>query len=162
MKRMHCPQEAEVTKAARAGNLEASLQDASLRAHTATCDVCRGVIEASSWMQALAQAPGSNRALPDASLVYWRARLSEQEAEAEKAQDILDWAELAAGAGAAGLAGWGVWHWVSIQGSIASLDRGLQFAAGIYSAPGFLLAAGGAFAVLALVVVLTYPELADE
>src|SRR5579862_9240936 len=134
MKRMDCPQEEAVTKAVRAGSLDASLQ-----AHVAACEICRVIVDAWTWMQALADAPGSNRTLPDASLVYWRARLSEQEVEAEKAQDILDWAELAAGVVAIGFAGWGAWHWTAIQGLVTGLLEGRQLHTAPYTTPALAL-----------------------
>jgi hypothetical protein len=137
-----------------------------LEAHAAGCEVCRGVAEAANWMQSLAQAPGSSRALADASLVYWRARFSEQEAESDKAQEILDWAELAAGVVAIGFGGWGAWRWATIQGWIGGLIAGLADGAtrwtGFYAAPAAALSAGGALGLVALVLVLTYPGVVDE
>jgi len=47
----------------------------------------REIVLASQWMQSLAQSC-QRPTLPDASLLWWRAQLSEKHAKVEKAQEF--------------------------------------------------------------------------
>ena len=110
MRHANCPREVEVLKAIRAGSWEEGLS-----AHAATCVACGEIAQASQWMQALAQ--GTEKpTLPDASVLWWSAQLSERRANAEKARDILDWAEIiSVTVIAGGLATWIGWNWYAMQ-----------------------------------------------
>ena len=115
MKSVNCPQEAAITRAVRAGNI-----DESLPSHAATCAICREVFQAASWMQGLARTSESNPTLPDAGRVWWKAQLAEKQLKAEKAQDFSEWVEIiSATVVSLGLAGWLAWNWFAIQGLMA-------------------------------------------
>ena len=156
MNRVNCPHEGAVTKAVRIGILETALTT-----HAATCAVCREIIQASSWMQALARNSESSPALPDPSLLWWMARLSEKQAKAEKAQDVLEWAEItSAVAISLGLAGWAAWNWYAIQGLTTWILAGAQLWLTAYSFPIVFLPIIAVFCLA--VLVLAYPILVDE
>ena len=156
MKLMNCAQEAAVTKAVRTGNWEEYLT-----AHAATCAVCREIIQTASWMQALARSPETNSTLPDASLLWWKARLSEKQEKAERAQEVSEWVEIASvTAISIGLAGWVAWNWLAVQASMTTLMVTMQlWVTASSTAPLFLPLS----AVLCLALaVLTYPILVDD
>jgi len=156
MKHVNCPQEAAVTKAVRTGSLQTAFT-----AHAATCTVCQEIIQASSWMQALARNSEINPTLPDASLLWWRARLSEKQAKAEKAQDVLEWAEVTSAAAISlGLAGWVAWNWYAIQGSMTWILAGAQLWVTTSSMPILFPPIIAVLCLAALVV--AYPILVDE
>jgi hypothetical protein len=116
----NCSQETAISRAVRTGDW-----NDSLRAHADECASCAEIVGASRWMQSLA-ATQHTVALPDASVVWWRAQLAEKQRTAERAQNALAWLELAAAALiCAGLAGW------------AALDSGL-----LANAAAWMLAAG--------------------
>ena len=156
MKQMNCAQEAAVTKAVRTGNWEESLT-----AHAATCAVCREIVETVSWMQALARRPETIAALPDASLLWWKARLSEKQAKAEKAHAVTEWFEIASFAAISiGLAAWVAWNWFAVQASMTRLMVTIQLWVAAYSTTLLFLPVS---AVLCLALaVLTYPILVDD
>ena len=156
MNRVNCPQEGAVTKAVRIGILERPLTT-----HAATCAVCWEIIQASRWMQALARSSESNPTLPDPSLLWWRARLSEKQAKAEKAQDVLEWAEItSAVAISLGLVGWAAWNWYAIQGLMTWILTGAQLWVTAYSMPIVFLPTIAVLCLAALI--LAYPILVDE
>lgn len=159
MSQASCPQEAEAHKAVRTGTWEAGLS-----AHVAGCAVCREIVQVSRWMQTLAESPGETHALPDAGLLWWRAQLSEKQAEGERARKILDWAEfIFATLLVAGLVGWIGWNWIAIQTLLTSLlADGWQhlwatasFAAG--AAP--ILSSFGVVIFSLVAIVVSYPLL---
>lgn len=117
MRRESCGQEGEVLRAVHTGMWEEALS-----AHATACAVCREIVEVSRWMKTLAESPEGTDPLPDAGLVWCRAQLSEKQAEAERAQNILDWAGfIFAVLVSAALAGWVGWNWDAIQGTLTSL-----------------------------------------
>jgi hypothetical protein len=156
MKQMNCAQEASVTKAVRTGNW-----DESLTTHSAKCPVCQEIIQTASWMQALARSPETISTLPDASLLWWKARLAEKQAKAEKAQAISEWVEIASGAAISiGLAAWVAWNWLAIQAQMARVLGAMQLWVTAYSTTLLFLPVT---AVLCLALaVLTYPILVDD
>jgi len=156
MKQMNCPQEAAVTKAVRTGNWEESLT-----IHAAACAVCLEIIQTASWMQALARSSEAISTLPDASLLWWKARLSEKQAKAEKAQEVSEWVEIASGAAiASGLAAWVAWNWLAIQVLATRFTGAMQLWVTAYSTSALFLPVS---AVLCLALaVLTYPILVDD
>lgn len=166
MKPEICPQEMAVTRAARAGHGEESLQ-----AHAAGCAICREIVPATRWMQALARQVEKEAALPDASLLWWKARLAQKQGEVERAQRPLEWAEVALPAIiAVGVAGWLAWNWPSVPGWLARLLVGLipQFWRAGWSVAGSAMALSTS-AVFPLVVVLcvvvilvAHPILAED
>jgi hypothetical protein len=155
MARLDCPEEVAVSKAVRNGGL-----DTLLEAHVAGCEVCRGIVAASVYMQGVAKVSSSDAALPDAGLLYWRARLSEDAARAEKASHVLDWVSIAPVAVVIGVAGWIVWHWFVILGAIELLVSGTRLG----GASGSTLIVGlSVVAVLGLLAVMVaYPGWVDE
>lgn len=122
MSQVSCPQEEQVLDAVHKGTWHETFH-----AHVAECGVCREIVRVSRWMQMLAESP-ERTPLPDASLVWRRVQLSERQAEAERAQKLLDWAELMfATLLSAGLAGWTAWNWGAIQtGSTSFLVEAWQ------------------------------------
>ena len=156
MKELNCPQEAAVTKAVLTGDMQTSL-----KTHAATCTICREIIQASSWMQALARSSESNHTLPDASMLWWRARLSEKQAKSEKAQDILEWVEITSAVAILfGLAAWVSWNWYGIQELMTWILAGTQLWLTAYSKPILFLPIIAVLCVGALVI--AYPTLVDE
>jgi len=156
MKQMNCPQEAAVTKAVRTGNWEESLT-----AHAAACAVCQEVIQTASWMQSLARSPETISTLPDASLLWWKARLSERQAKAEKAQEVSEWVEIASGAAIAiGLAAWVAWNWLAIQALMTRFMGEMQLWVTAYSTS--LLVLPVTVVLCLALAVLTYPILVDD
>ena len=121
MKQIICPQEAAVARAVRTGHWQASLQ-----AHAAGCAVCREVVVASRWLQALTQSSETNRALPDAGLLWWKAQLVQKQAQAERAQKPLEWVGVFAETIlVVGPAGWFAWYWRELQGPLTGLTASL-------------------------------------
>ena len=152
----NCPQEAAVAKGVRTGRLEPSLL-----AHSVQCAVCREIIQVSSWMRQLAENPESNRALPDASLLWWRARLSGKKTNAEKAHDVLEWTETVfAAAISLGLAAWLAWNWSAIQRVNFWTLAGAQLRLNVSSQPLLVLPIAVLLSVAAIIAV--YPIVADE
>jgi hypothetical protein len=152
----NCPQEAAVAKGVRTRSLETSLA-----AHSIECAVCREIIQVSSWMQPLAENPESNRALPDAGLLWWRARFSEKRANAEEAYDVLEWAEsVFAAAISLGLGAWVAWDWNAIQHVIFGTLAGAQLRLNVNSLPLLALPIAALLSVAAILAV--YPVVADE
>ena len=122
MKQAVCPQEAAVLRAARTDQWEESLT-----AHVAECAICREIVVTSRWMHTLAQRSEENFVLPDANLLWWRAHLSQKQAEAERAQkpleviEVVSEAAIALAAIALALAGWLTWNWSEVPGVMTKL-----------------------------------------
>lgn len=153
MERLDCSQGMAVAAAIRRGGL-----DATLAAHAAECEVCGGVVAASRYMAALGS--DNDGRLPDAGLIYWRARLSESAAKAERAESLLDWMEMALAAVVIGAAGWVVWNWLAIEGLIAGFLTGSQLGQVTVSTLIVALSVAGLLGLLA--AMLAYPGLVDE
>jgi hypothetical protein len=116
MRQAGCPREADVLKAIRTRIQEEALSD-----HLAECAVCKEVVQASRWMRDLATDCEETRPLPDASLLWRRAQLSQLQAKAEKAQEFLEWRDIiSAIVISAAVAGWIGWNWSAIQTQLAS------------------------------------------
>ena len=112
-----CPQEEDVSKASRTGQWTVPI-----KAHLAECSHCREIVLASRWMQALAQFPESDAALPEPGVVWWRAQLIEKQAAAERSQKPLEWVEnFTAAVIAIAVAGGFAWGWSQIQGRLPAL-----------------------------------------
>jgi len=158
MKRAVCLHEDATTRAARSGEW-----NSFLKKHVDECAACREVVETSRWMQALAQDPALNHDSHDASLLWWRAQLSEKQAQAERAQSVLEWTEIVvACAMAVALAGWAAWNWALLQVAADWLETGLspQTWIAAYSGESSFWSA---FSVLLLAALLVaYPILAEE
>jgi hypothetical protein len=156
MKHAKCPHEEAIARAARTGNWEASLTT-----HATTCPICREIMKTSTWMQALGRSSEGSLSLPDASLLWWRAQLSEKRAKAVGSQDVLEWIAFASVAvPSLGLMAWLVWNWYAIQGWIAWILVGAQpgmtgYSASILLSPIITLLSLAA-------VVLVYPILGEE
>lgn len=162
MRRENCPQEGGVFNAVRTGTWGEDLST-----HAAACAVCREIVEVSRWMKTLAESPEGTDPLPDAGLVWRRSQLSEKQAEAERAQNILDWAEFTFGAVVcAALAGWIGWNWDAIQGRLTSLWanawQGL-WAAGPSAFGAMPVLSSSSIVILSLAaIVLAYPLLVRD
>jgi hypothetical protein len=93
------------------------------RGHVVECPVCAEIIRISGWMQTLASSSEGTRPLPDAGLLWWKAQLSEGQTKTEKAQKVLDWAELIfVFLLCAGLGAWMARKWEIIKTPLASLS----------------------------------------
>ncbi len=115
MKAFVCPHESAVWRAARAARW-----DESLTAHLRECSVCREIVQATGWMQTLAQPDGNTLALPDASLLWRQGRLSQKQAEMERALRPLDAIEILPAATAALVfVSWFLWNLYSTGGLFA-------------------------------------------
>jgi hypothetical protein len=155
MARLDCPEEVAVTKAVRSGGL-----DDLLGAHAAGCEICRGIVAASAYMRGVGEVSSNDAALPDAGLLYWRARLSEDVARVEKASGVLDWVSFAPVVVLIGVGGWVVWHWFVILGAIELFISGTRFGGVSVSTLIVGLSVVGVLGLLA--VMLAYPGLVDE
>ena len=93
-----CAHEAAVERAARGGT-----PDAALRAHIASCAACRETFEVASFMThfaAEAEDVAAHHQMPDASRIWWRARLLqrwEAESRATAPLDIMQRVEVIGG-----------------------------------------------------------------
>ncbi len=156
MKLAKCPQEEALAKAVRAGKV-----DESFSGHAAACATCREILQTSTWLQALASTSENDRRLPDASLVWWKARLSEEQLKTEKAQHFYELVEMAfAAVIALGLLGWLTWNWFAIGASVGSILEGAALWLTAYPIANVLLLA---VAVLCLIAfMLADPVLIDE
>jgi hypothetical protein len=112
-------------------------------------------------MQSLARSPEPVSTLPDASLLWWKARLSEKQAKAEKAQEVSEWVEIVSVVAISiGLAAWVAWNWLAIQSLMARVMGTMQLWVTAYSTSLLFLPVS---AVLCLALgVLTYPILVDD
>lgn len=118
MEQMSCLQEIAVSKSAVSGEW-----DESLRQHAAICPVCREALQAALWMQSLAQAEISSATVPDPSIVWQRARLSELlAAKQAKVQASLRLAKYIEAASVAlvllTITSWVAWNWQSLDSVI--------------------------------------------
>jgi hypothetical protein len=150
-----CPHEAAVTRAARSG-----AWPESLAAHVAGCARCREIVQTSRWMRALAHGSEPAPDVPDATLVWWRAQLSERRAKPEKTGTLLEWLAVASGGAVPlALAGWVAWNWFLIQGQAARMLAGWlpQFWAGAYA-----LASLAPAALFLAALSLAYPLLSRD
>jgi hypothetical protein len=118
MSRTDCPREEAVSEAVRSGKWEGPITR-----HAAECQICREIVQTSRWMQAMAESVESVSALPDASVMWWRAQLSEREAKLERTQKALEWLQIISSVlVSAGLLVWAVWNWRAVAGAMAWLS----------------------------------------
>ena len=118
----------------------------------------------SRWMQAMAWGVEGGSALPDASLLWWRAQLSERRARLEGAQKAVEWLEIVSSVLVSfGLLVWTVWNWQAVQAALAWLSAN---AWSRVSLAGYLLAVSApdlfwsiTVVVSLALVVLAYPLL---
>jgi|HubBroStandDraft_6_1064221.scaffolds.fasta_scaffold284036_2 hypothetical protein len=171
MSHMSCSEESAVARAIRRGEWNESLE-----AHVRSCGTCRSVRQAAEWMQALApesQLGAREQAnLPDPQVLWLRAQLSERQAAAERAHQILQWVEVVcAMVICAGLGIWLVRDWSEVGGAIGDGMNWVLFEAwpalwnslyayGPANAPILFSSALAAIALVA--VAITYPLLARE
>jgi hypothetical protein len=122
MKKAICSHEEAVTNAARRGEWNAVLEK-----HCSECPTCGEAVETARWMRAMA---GDGEICVDAreaSLIWWRAQLSERQTEAAKAHSIVAWAEMALGCAVfVAVAAWVAGNWPAVQGAADWLGAGLS------------------------------------
>ncbi len=162
MRQTSCPQEEMTLKAVRT-----RMWEGSLSAHVAGCAVCAEIVQVSRWMQGLAEGPEKTAAMPDGGRLWRRAQLSKKLEEAERAEKILDWAELSfALLVGAGLAFWIAWNWDAVQTRLASLlaDVWPQLWVKVFSVAGATPSLYSfSVVILSLIaIVLAYPLLARD
>ncbi len=167
MSHRSCFRETAVARAVRTGDWNQSLE-----AHLRECATCREVREAARWMQALAREPQGENDPPDPQILWLRAQLSQRQAGAERAEKILQWAEVACiTAACAGLALWLAWNWNAIGSEVADGLNWALFEAwpavwangsayGPMNAPILFLAALAAISVVTIAI--AYPLVARE
>jgi hypothetical protein len=163
MSHMSCSEESAVARAIRRGEWNESLE-----AHVRSCGTCRSVrLAPESQLGAREQAN-----LPDPQVLWLRAQLSERQAAAERAHQILQWVEVVcAMVICAGLGIWLVRDWSEVGGAIGDGMNWVLFEAwpalwnslyayGPANAPILFSSALAAIALVA--VAITYPLLARE
>jgi hypothetical protein len=170
MNQTSCSQESAIARAVRGGEWSESLE-----AHLRDCAVCRGVRESARWMQALAETPdagGQQIDFPDPRVLWLRAQLSQRQAAAERAHNILQWVEIGCvTAACVGLGIWLAWSWSGIGGEITDRVGWALFEAwpalwsslyayGPMNAPVLFSSALAAISLLA--VAIAYPLLVRE
>jgi hypothetical protein len=171
MSHTSCSEESAVARAIRSGEW-----DEGLEAHVRRCGTCRSVRQAAQWMQALAPASqlgtGEQANLPDPQVLWLRAQLSERQAAAERAHQILQWVEVVcAMVICAGMGIWLAWNWSEVGGAIGDEMNWVLFeswpalwnsvyAYGPMNAPILFSSALAAIALVA--VAIAYPLLARE
>ena len=97
-----CPQEASVLRAARSGQW-----DDALEAHAAACPACGEVAVVTGGLRTLALETDDHTHLPDAYLVWLKAKLTQRQVASQRASKPWDMAEaLGQVVAAAVLAGW--------------------------------------------------------
>jgi hypothetical protein len=116
MNQTSCPQETAVCQSARLGEW-----GEALRAHVASCPVCKEVVQTSLWMRSLAQ--GLDGELPDAALLWRRAhmskRLGEKQAEVERTRNLIEWLEeVSLVVGSIGVACWAIWNRDALEAAL--------------------------------------------
>lgn len=171
MSHTRCSEESAVARAIRSCEWNESLE-----AHVRSCGICRGVRQATQWMQALAPAPQlgalERTNLPEPQVLWLRAQISERQAAAERAHRILQWVEVVcAMVICAGLGIWLVRDWSEVGGAIGDGMNWVLFEAwpalwnslnayGPVDAPILFSSALAAIALVA--VAIAYPLLARE
>lgn len=83
MRPHECPREDEVMDAVASGRWPEACE-VSLRAHVATCEVCRDVAEVALFLRDAGDALGAEVRVPSAGTVWWRAQVRAR-VEAEQA-----------------------------------------------------------------------------
>lgn len=119
MKQRNCPQEELLSEAVRTG-----LSDVSLARHTAECLSCGEIVRTSRWMQELASgADAGPAALPDASLLWWRAQLAAADSKFRRSRRTVEWLHFAPILlVSVGVLVWAVSDWRAFQGALAWLS----------------------------------------
>ncbi len=119
MKQASCPHEADVLKAARAGEANESLRD-----HAAECARCRDLLQVVTFMKRLDAAEEKQARLPDPELVWLKAQVLARQAQKERALKPLVFVE-AAGQAVAALAvgAFLTWKWPLVTAVAADLGR---------------------------------------
>jgi hypothetical protein len=158
MKRGTCPQEESVLNAIHTGAWEDSVA-----CHAAQCESCRDIIKACRWLQTLAASTSAAAvALPDPSLLWWRAQLAERDSEFATTRRAAEWLRMVPSALVClSLLLWIAWSWRAFENALAwlSSDVWSRIVVAAYlllpSAPTFLWPAVGA--ALLVIAFLAYP-----
>jgi hypothetical protein len=93
----------------------------SLRAHLASCDDCMAAVSVAPWMHRFAQLGDREHRLPDASIVFLKARLLQASAESRRASRPMDFVQMVAYLVVAG--GWAgllTWKWAAVEAWLRS------------------------------------------
>jgi hypothetical protein len=105
--------------------IEAAQRDAwtsALREHLAGCDDCIAAASVAPWMQRFANTNDREHRLPDASIVYLKAKLMQGSADVNRVSRPMDIAQIAGYLVVAG--GWAAlltWKWAAIEAWLRSL-----------------------------------------
>lgn len=159
MSQTNCPQEQAVSEAARSGKWEGAIAR-----HAAECQLCQQIVQTTHWMQAMSQDIEGVSPLPDASLLWWRAQLSDRHAKLERTQNAVEWLQILSSVlASAGLLVWAVWNWRAVLAALAWLSSDVWSRVWL---AGYLLAVSApntfwpiAVVVSLAMVVLAYPLL---
>lgn len=117
MEQQTCSRESAALQADRSGQWEDSLAR-----HFESCPLCREAVQTGNWMNSLFTATPSHRPLPDADLVWIKARLFGRQEAADRAmQPLLVGETLARAIVGAFAATWLALSWPSMQSYLGDL-----------------------------------------
>ena len=163
-----CDHEQEVLEAVQTGRWREQLDD-SLSMHVAHCPVCAEVVLVAQFLQQEDEFARVEAALPEAGLVWWKARLLARRAAAERAAQPIAIVESVAGASTVlSLVALVIWQWSWIHGWLTELsdlwnvcDLQLrEFFVSPWNAQSYILmmSAGGLLLVMAFLVYSAWAE----
>jgi hypothetical protein len=169
MSSIECPREREVLDAVREGRW---LDDQSeLREHAASCGVCSDLVTVTSAFRAARTPPLSERSIPTAAHVWWRAALRSRQEAARTAERPIAFVQGLAAACAGGLAATAIgFGWSSGLTPAAAAEELSRLVAAVaaetivsaQSRPHLVLTAGALVAGAVLLSVALYVALSEE
>ncbi len=121
MDALSCEREQEVLEAIKAGYWRAEGDD-PLSQHVRACAVCADVLMVARFLREESRLAASEASLPDAGILFWKARLLARRAAADKAgQPVAITQSIACGSGLLAALGLGVWDWPNVQSWLSGL-----------------------------------------
>jgi predicted anti-sigma-YlaC factor YlaD len=145
--------EAEAVRAAR----QAGAPDAALAAHLRTCAACREAFDVARYMTRLAaeaDAIAATRPLPEASQLWWKARLLKRWDVEARATAPLDWMQrIEVAGGVIAVIVLLVMFWTDMRGDVAA-NNSMSVANRFWPAIASLLAPGALSSMIAAALVL--------
>jgi hypothetical protein len=154
MRNEPCPHEEAVLEARKTDQWEDPL-----KTHAASCAECREAVRIAGWMQTLAATAAERRPLPDADLLWIKARLFARQAAEDRAMQPLILGDMLARAiVGAFAAAWLALSWPGMQSYLLGLwnasGPGSLAEASVNPWPITLVSAGAALALLGIVRVV--------
>ena len=119
MSQTDCPQEAAVSEAAQSGKV-GGIRSGAMPPSAALPGDCADIaLDAGDGAGCRRQVPLCR----DASLLWWRAQLSERQAKLERTQRAVEWLQIVSSVlVGAGLLVWAVWNWRAVLGALGWLS----------------------------------------